>query len=106
MTEALSMFDHYKNAVDVSERMLAAARTDNWESVFELRAEYTSVIDRIRAFDQTVELDAEQSQKRNDYIRRLVATGFMVTELTSQRLTVVKTILGTEAVSVEPAHQH
>ena len=106
MTQASSLLRVYDAAVDMTERMLTAARSQDWQSLFLLREQYEMLVAEIRSFDPHLALSNDELEARTNYLQRLVDNSSEVMELASTRMTLLKTILGSSASATPPVYPH
>jgi flagellar protein FliT len=80
------MFACYDTVVQVSGRMLDAARKDDWDAVIELQKRYSALVDTLRPVYGRFKLDASQRLRLEDLTRRILADESQVRERTVPRL--------------------
>jgi flagellar protein FliT len=80
------MFACYDSVVQVSARMVDAARKDAWDTVIELQKRYSAMVDLLRPVYGHFKLDASQRARVEDLIRRILANESEVRERTTPRL--------------------
>ncbi|MDR3385477.1 MAG: flagellar protein FliT [Rudaea sp.] len=83
----------YDSILHVTERMLSAAREDNWDSVIELQARYSTLADTLRPVDASVPLDDSQRVRKHDLTRRILSNETAVRELGAPRLARLSALL-------------
>ena len=83
----------YASILQVVERMLSAAREDNWDTVVELQAQYSTLADTLRPVDASVPLDDSQRLRKHDLTRKILADEAAVRELAAPRLARLSALL-------------
>lgn len=84
---------HYDSMRHVVERMLSAAREDNWDTVIELQTHYSTLADTVRPVDASIPLDDSQRVRKHDLTRRILSDEAAVRELTVPRLARLSALL-------------
>ncbi|AOK28179.1 flagellar biosynthesis protein FliT [Burkholderia singularis] len=74
-------FARYEAIVDVSGRMLVAARDAAWHSLSGLQAEYLRLVDGLRQAEEGVLLDDAERRRKFELIRRILADDAAIRDL-------------------------
>jgi flagellar protein FliT len=93
ITTADQLLMRYDSMRHVVERMLSAAREDNWDTVIELQARYSTLADTLRPIDASVPLDSSQRVRKHDLTRRILSDEAAVRELAAPRLARLSALL-------------
>jgi flagellar protein FliT len=86
ITTADQLLMRYDSILHVVERMLSAAREDNWDPVIELQARYSALVDTLRPVDAHIPLDDSQRVRKHDLTRRILSDETAVRELAAPRI--------------------
>jgi flagellar protein FliT len=91
-TSSQQNLQHYESISRLSEEMLAAARSGDWDNLAEAQRNCASAVDALRALPQP-ELDAAQVQRKTQIIRKVLAEDAEVRALTQPRLAELDVLL-------------
>lgn len=80
------LFACYDTIVQVSGRMLEAARKDDWDTVIVLQKRYSALVDMLRPVYGHFDLDASQRARVEDLTRRILADETQVRERAAPRI--------------------
>ncbi|MFM0201050.1 flagellar protein FliT [Paraburkholderia fungorum] len=93
ITTADQLLMRYDSVLHASERMLGAAREENWDTVIELQTQYSALADTLRPVDAIVPLDDSQRARKYDVTRRILSNETAVRELAAPRLARLSALL-------------
>ncbi|MFL9917762.1 flagellar protein FliT [Paraburkholderia fungorum] len=93
ITTADQLLVRYDSILHLAERMLSAAREDNWDTVIELQARYSALADTLRPVDASIPLDDSQRVRKHDLTRRILSNETAVRELAAPRLARLSALL-------------
>lgn len=93
ITTVDQLFACYDSILQITARMLDAARKDDWDTSIELQERYSTLVDTLRPVFWKFTFDAPQRARIEDMTRRILADETEVRDLAAPRLARLSALL-------------
>ncbi|MDQ9170812.1 flagellar protein FliT [Oxalobacteraceae bacterium R-40] len=94
-----NILEVYENVAAITTRMLAAARTGDWEQLAELESQCSSQVAALRKFDSPTALTGPDRDKKVEIIRKILSDDQQIRSITEPWMKQLATMMqstGTE----------
>lgn len=81
MSDTADLLRCYETIATLTERMLAAARDDNWDDLDTLEQQYRAQVEHIKHLDTKTPLDDANRARKHAIIRRILADDAAIRDL-------------------------